>query len=56
MEYEGSIGLVTIKLKKKNIAVFHVLVTFYGKKTWFERYFIFYQSRAFAVRKNLFYT
>jgi hypothetical protein len=28
MEYEGSIGLVTGKMKKKTIAVFHVLGLF----------------------------
>jgi hypothetical protein len=32
MEYEGSIGLVTGKMKKKNITDFHVLVLLLAKK------------------------
>jgi hypothetical protein len=32
MEYEGSIGFVMRKMKKKNIADFHVLGLFVGKK------------------------
>jgi hypothetical protein len=32
MEYEGSIGFVSRKMKKKNIADFHVLGLFMAKK------------------------
>jgi hypothetical protein len=51
------IGLVAGKLKK-NYCWFSRFSTFYGKKTWFDRYKIFRLLRAVAVavRKNLYHT